>query len=144
MVNGKANVFCFPGKWDSLLSIMYFLSNLPPHPLHFLFFVLLSLSSSSASHIVCLFTYEPSHLCLSFCFMTWYTKSSNHFLSVFDKFQSGLIRWGLFPWINCTWHKHSECVRRHMAELKHSWKWYCNCAEPGLQPVQSNHIFSSL
>lgn len=90
MVNKKANVFCFPGKWDLLLLIKYFLSKTTrsssTFPLFSHYFFL----------FFCLVTHRPSHFCLSFCFEISYTKASNRFLSIFHKCQCGPICWAHF------------------------------------------------
>lgn len=82
MVNRGANVFCFPGKWNSLLFIKYFLTKLLPHPPRVLCFPILSVSSS-VSRIIWFLTDKPLNFVL-FTFTTWFTKPTNHILKRFQ------------------------------------------------------------
>lgn len=108
-------------KWDSLLLIKYFLSKLLPHPLHFLFFIpflsFFFLPYRSFTHLL-VFHLLAFSLGFVFHFMAWYTrKKTNTFFNMCLQFKTVPWHlWGSFPWINCSWHKHSEWLKRHMAE----------------------------
>lgn len=94
MVNKEANVFCIPGKWDSLLLIKHF-SKLLLHPLCFLFFPTLFHCSSSLD-VIFLFLLMG---------LPTYNKQATTFSTYFTYF---VVHWGSFPTINCIWHQHSE------------------------------------
>lgn len=113
IVSKKDNVFCFQNgtHYFSLstscqnYSLILHITTLHIPPI-------LSFSSSSASPIIGL----PTYVCFS---VSWpdIQETSNHFLNMFLEFKTAQLHLlGSFPWINRSWHKHSEWLKRHMAE----------------------------
>lgn len=129
MVNRKANVFYFPGKWDSLLLIKYFLAKLLLHPQCFLLLPIYFFALRDFPELLAFFL---TGLLLFLLHDLIYKTQVN----ILKKFQTTL----------CFISKN----RPHMAQAVtvSTSRWQnCNSAGNGkescLQPDQSNHISPS-
>lgn len=136
-------------KWDSLLLIKYFLSKLLPHPLHFLFFIpflsFFFLPYSSFTHLL---VFHLLAFSLGFVFLFYGLIYKEKKQTLFSTCVSNLK---LYPGTyEAHFHESTAHGTSTVNDSRGTWQNKYNTVGnstvtgPGLQPDQSNHIFSCL